>query len=162
MAAIEPVADGATTADVTKPKRTVNRKIKLWAYQQEATDAVFEAFEGKGPEDDVRISVCAPTGSGKTVMMLSIIKDLWANSKEAYIDDARAQTAAADEEYDSEEEDAAEGWQREQVLILVPSVQIATQMKTDAKRILRKDFGVKDVDIELEQGDTKSDGTADL
>ena len=161
MAATEPVADGATAADIAKPKRTVNRKIKLWTYQQEATDAVFEAFEGKGPGDDVRISVCAPTGSGKTVMMLSIIKDLWANSKEAYIDDARAQTAA-DDEYDPEDEYAAEGWQREQVLILVPSVQIATQMKTEAKRILRKDFGVKDVDIELEQGDTKSDGTADL
>jgi superfamily II DNA or RNA helicase len=141
-------------------KKVINRTVKLYTYQEKVTDAVFEAFAGKGPKDDVRISVCAPTGSGKTVMMLSIIRDMWAKSHEAFKQNARDQEVADEEEGSDEERETIE-YEKEQVLILVPTIQIATQMKAEAKRILKKDFKVN-CEIELEQGETRSDGTADL
>ena len=165
----------ALPAPVRSRRKPQSRTVTLWKFQKEATDAVLAALDNPDPKADVRISVSAPTGSGKTVMMLSIVRDLWAKAEAARTratmlrgcntdahPDSRVDGGEADETDDSEKEaEEAEMVDRDQVLILVPSIQIATQMKTEAEKVMRKDFKVN-CSIELEQGDCVSSGCADL
>ena len=134
-------------------------------YQSDATDAVFEAFEAgdKAQKADVRISVCAPTGSGKTVMMMYIIKEMRAKAAKQAAKQAKGRSGrimAWDDDGEvevwDEEEEA-----RKQVLIIGQWVDIALQMKKEANRILRKDYKVN-CSIDLEQGGSVADGDADL
>ena len=88
-----------------------------------------------------RMSVKAPTGSGKTVIMMYLIHKLWKAGN-------HSQQPTADRE-------------RGQVLILVPNVDLVTQVKDAATSILRGQLGHRCL-IEVEQGDWRSDGCADL
>lgn len=74
-----------------------------------------------------RIGVSSPTGSGKTTMFMSLIP--------------RVETTE----------------QRSRVLILVGSVELASQAENAAKRILREGWRV-----EVEQGKRVASGTADM
>jgi ATP-dependent helicase IRC3 len=80
-----------------------------------------------------RIAVSSPTGSGKTTMMLSVIERLWGTAEP----------------------------NRRQVLILVPSIQIAGQIKDAAKQYLKGQHKFQ-CTIEVEQGENKTDGDADM
>ena len=101
------------------------------------TDKILDAFDA-GKE---RVYGQSPTGSGKTTMMMYIIDKLWRRGN-------GAQIAAADKE-------------RGQVLILVPSIQIASQIQQEAVIILRGQLKHR-CRIELEQGESHTDGDADL
>lgn len=124
--------------------------VILRPYQTEAIDACLAALQaGKR-----RIGVSSPTGSGKTTMFMHLIPHIPWNS--ATSDPEGDRDLGVDREF-HEEAATAQHRNKGQVLILVGSVELASQAEAAARRILGTDYTV-----EVEQSRRVATGYADM
>ena len=130
-----PKSASAPAKDRRKRRLEATQPLVLRPYQKAAGDDILNAFE----EDRRRICACLPTGAGKTVLMMHVIDRLW-----------KAGNGAKDP-----------AGPRGQVMILVPTIQIAVQTKEVAEDVLRLKME-NNCSIELEQGASWTRGEADL
>lgn len=112
--------------------------MKLRPYQAKSVAEVLAAF-ANGDDQGPHFYICMPTGSGKTIVMMYALHGIWARL--------------------SGEGNPVEPMR--QTLILVPTISIAMQTKSQAEKVLRKQLHVN-CSIELEQGANWTDETADL
>lgn len=111
--------------------------LKLFDHQIEMTTNLLKAFDS----GQHRIYGKSPTGSGKTYMMMYMIDAFWKRGNSS-------QRPSAERE-------------RGQVLILVPTISIAAQIMEEAQKVLRGKLKHR-CRIELEQGDARTTGEADV